>query len=102
MSGNSLVLAGQKSRFSTPAIGQTVVRMPPSPMVLQTLMQTLANLNAKVDALATRPVQVVEVRPVEVSPVEVRHVEVKQVEVKPKENAPQQKVDRKSLWDIFD
>lgn len=92
MSGNSLALAGQSSRFSTPAIGQTVVRMPPSPMVLQTLMQTLANLNAKVDALATRPPQVIEVRPVEVSP----------DEVKTPAKAPQQKVDRKSLWSIFD
>lgn len=92
MSGNSLVLAGQKSRFSIPAIGQTVVRVPPSPMVLQTLMQTLATLNDKVDALATRPPQVVEVRP----------VEIREVEVKPPAKAPQQKVDRKKLTRMFD
>jgi len=57
-----------------PGMGQTVARMPPSPMVLQMLVQTLANLSAKVDALATRP------------PAE----------------APEQKVDRKTLWSIFD
>ena len=64
MSGNSLVLAGQSSRFSPPAIGQTVVRVPPSPMVLEMLMQTLGALNQKVEALAERPAQIVEVRPV--------------------------------------
>ena len=97
MSENSLALAGQSSRFSTPAIGQTVVRVPPSPMVLQTLMQTLATLNDKVDDLAKRPPQVVEVRPVEVKP-----AEAKPVEVKPPAKAPEQKVDRKTLWSIFD
>jgi len=97
MKENSLALAGQSSRFNLPAIDQTVVRVPPSPMVLQSLMQNLANLNAKVDALATRPPHVIEV-----SPPEVKQVEVKQVEVKPKEKAPRQKVDRKSLLDIFD
>lgn len=75
-----------------PAIGQTAVRLPPSPMVLQTLMQTLATLNDKVDALATRPPQVVEVRP----------VEIREVEVKPPAKAPQQKVDRKKLTRMFD
>jgi hypothetical protein len=97
MKENSLALAGQSSRFNFPAIGQTVARVPPSPMVLHRLLQDLDNLNAKVDALATRPPQVIEVRPPEV-----RQVEVQQVEVKPKEKAPRQKVDRKSLWDIFD
>lgn len=92
MNSNNIVLAGKSSRFNTTAIGQSVVPVPPSPMVLQALMQRLTDLGQKVDALASRPQQVVEVRP----------VEVKQVEVDKPAKATEQKVNRKTLLSIFD
>jgi hypothetical protein len=56
-------------RFESPATN-TVTVNPASPMVLQGLMQILADLNRKVDALATRPPQEVTVgpRPPEMNP----------------------------------
>jgi hypothetical protein len=91
MSDKSLMVVGQTNRFERQAT-QIARPNPASPLVLQKFMQLLANLNNKVDALAARPPQIVQVKP----------VESKQVEVKPPAAKPEKKVDRKKLRDIFD
>ena len=91
MSTNSLMVVGQPGRFERAAT-QFVRPMPPSPMVLQRLMQTLSALNNKVDALAKRPAQIVEVRP----------IEAKEVKADSPAQATQKKLDRKRLLDFFD
>lgn len=92
MSENSLALAGQSRRFNTAAIGHSFRPVPSSPMVLQMLVHTLARLNQKVDDLAARPPQVIEVRP----------VAPQVVESKPPVKAPEKKVDRSKLRRMFD
>lgn len=92
MNGNSLMVVGQPNRFTRQPTIQLARPNPASPMVLQRFMQLLADLNHKVDTLATRPPQVVQVKPVESRP----------VEVKPPAKAPEEKVDRKKMRNMFD
>ena len=95
MNGNSLIAVGQPNRFARQSV-QVARPNPASPMVLQQLMQMLADLNHKVDTLAARPPQVVQVRQVESRPVEVKPP------AKSVAKAPKEKVDRKEMRTMFD
>jgi hypothetical protein len=91
MRKNNLVTVDRSRRFDRP--GTRFVRpVPPSPMVLQTLMQSLNDLQHKVDALAAKPSEIVEVKP----------VESKEVESKPSADTRDKKLNRKSLLNMFD
>ena len=95
MNGNSLMVVGQPNRFARQSV-QVARPNPASPMVLQRFMQLLTDLNHKVDTLATRPPQVIQVKPVESRPVEVKPP------AKSAAKAPEEKVDRKEMRTMFD
>ena len=66
-SENSLMMVGRPSRFGRLATTQLARPSPASPMVLQVLMQSIMDLNQKVDALtlsSPRSVVVRDVQPV--------------------------------------
>lgn len=60
MNSDKITVVARRSRFEPPTTNALAAN-PASPMVLQGLMQVLADLNRKVDALATRPRQEVAV-----------------------------------------
>ena len=62
MKRETTTVAVRRTRFEPPAANVLTVN-PTSPMVLQGLMQILADLSRKVDALATRPPQEMTVGP---------------------------------------
>ena len=91
-SSNSLMVVDRPGRFARPGTTSLAPPTSTSPMVLQILMQSIDALNHKVDALATRTPQPMQVRPVEVKP----------AETEPQAGAPEKKLDRAKLRDIFD
>ena len=91
------MVVNRPRRFERMSTTQLARPAPASPMVLQMLMQSIVQLNQKVDAIAVRSSQLPEVRAVESAP-----IEAGQVEVKPPARTTRQEVDRKSLLDIFD
>jgi len=89
------MVVGQPNRFARQTT-QIARQKLASPLVLQKFMQLLADLNHKVDTLAARPPQVVQVKSVESRPVEVKPP------AKSAAKAPEEKVDRKKMRNMFD
>jgi len=67
MKRETTTVAVRRTRFEPPAANTLTVN-PASPAVLQGLMQILADLSHKVDALAIRPPQEVTVSPAQPAP----------------------------------
>jgi hypothetical protein len=63
MNTSKISVIARRSRFE-PSVGSALVANPASPLVLQGLLQILANLEQKVDALTIRSQQGVTVAPV--------------------------------------
>ena len=84
MSTNSLMLVNRPSPFQQ-VRAQRVVRNEASPILVQTLMQNLSDLNRKLDALAVRSVQVPQA-----------------IEAEEAKDATVSRVDRRRLTEIFD
>ena len=96
-SSNNLMVVNRPRRFERIGTTQLARPAPASPMVLKMLMQSILQLNQKVDAIAVRRSQPLEVRAEESAPIKAR-----QVEINPPARTIRQKVDRKGLLDIFD
>ena len=92
---NNLMVVSRPSGFekTTPTLVNRP--SPASPMVLQMLMQSIMALNQKVDNLAIRNSQPLEVGSNTTAP-----IEVQQVEVNPP--ASKQQLDRNRMREIFD
>ena len=105
-SENSLMMVGRPSRFGRLATTQLARPSPASPMVLQVLMQSIMDLNQKVDALALSSPRSVVVRDVQPVPEEVgpqsTALEVRQTRESQPTFQPEVKVNRSRLLDIFD
>lgn len=101
MRAEPIAVVARPRRFE-PSTTTSLAQNPASPMVLQGLMQILADLNRKVDALATRPVQQVTVSPVQARPKALPEPEVKEdTAVEPPPTRKRQ-IDRSRLLDFFD
>lgn len=94
---------GQPGRFAATQ-SHLARRAPASPMVLQHLMQGMANLAQKVDALAVSQEKAMSVRHAQAiaRPVESREVRVESAESSLPQSQRSTKVNRSSLLDIFD
>ena len=100
MRRETTTVAVRRTRFEPPAANALTVN-PASPMVLQGVMQILADLNRKVDALAARPPQEVTVGPrqPEVNP----PVETESpADTTALAKTPARRINRLRLRDIFD
>lgn len=100
MKTNTIPVVTRRTRFEPPTTNALAVN-PTSPMVLQGVMQILADLNRKVDALAARPPQEVTVSPapsVPKAPVETESPVYTTVLAK----TPTPRINRLRLRDIFD
>jgi hypothetical protein len=100
MRRETTTVAVRRTRFEPPAANALTVN-PTSPMVLQGVMQILADLNRKVDALATRPPQEVTVSPapsVPKAPVET----ASPADTTALAKTPAPRINRLRLRDIFD
>lgn len=100
MRRETTTVAVRRMRFELPTTNALAVN-PASPMVLQGLMQILADLNRKVDALATRPTQEVTISPAlpkPTSPVETESP----AEATTPAKTPKPRINRSRLLDFFD
>ena len=103
MNQQSAIVLGQPVSFYRPPPGQLVRPVPPSPMVVQTLIGAIQALGQKVDALAGAVN-----RPAFVSTTAiVRQVKSRELEGEPVEeampaSAPRTKVNRSKLLKMFD
>ena len=100
MTPETTTVVARRTRFEPPTTSALAVNAA-SPMVLQGLMQILADLNRKVDALATRPPQEVTVpsaQPAPKSPAETQPP----ADTTALAKAPESKVDRSKLLRFFD
>ena len=104
MGANSLMVIGQRGRLggtSTPLTRQA----PASPIVLKHLMQAIANLGQKVDALAVRDTQVPQVMPrhiVSSKTIPVESTEIDYDDSPPPTQQRNTRVRRSSLLEFFD
>ena len=105
-SQNRLTLVKPSSRFERLTTTQLARPSPTSPMVLQMLMQSIMNLDQKVNALALREPRSVVVRDDQPSPKEVGSqsttVTVRPVQEQPPTSQREVKIKRSKLLDIFD
>ena len=100
MDADKITVVARPKRFEPPTT-TTLAQNPASPMVLQGLMQILADLNRKVDALAARPRQEVMVAPVQAKAEPPATVEVPE-DTTALTKAPRGRIDRSRLLDFFD
>ena len=104
---NSLAPVTQLQRFVRPPAGQLATTPRASPMTVQALLESIARLNEKLDALAVRTQQPIEVQRQKLSrpmakPVDSREVLPGEPETTAPRNRPRVRVNRSSLLDIFD
>ena len=107
MDQKSAIVLGQPRSFYRPAPGQLVRPVPPSPMVVQTLIGAIQALGQKMDALAVtaqRPVDLSAFIPTTalVRQVESRELEAEPVDDAPPVPAPRTKVNRNKRLEFFD
>jgi len=100
MNRDKIAVIARRTRFEPPTTNALAVN-PASPMVLQGLMQILADLNRKVDALATRPPQEVTVSPVQPTPTSLVEVESPADTTAPAKTS-KPRIKRSRLLDFFD
>lgn len=84
---NSTMVVSRPRQFARPGNAQALMPAPSSPMVLKVLLQSILDLNQRMDALAVRQAQPPVVRQVETSPPEKKRRKI---------------LDRDKLRDIFD
>ena len=102
-SNSSLMVVGRPGRFERQPTNTLARPGPTSPMVLQMLMQSILELNHKVDTMVTTRPQPLDVRPVPTGAIEARATQINTVENgRTKDAGPAVKVDRSRLLDIFD
>lgn len=94
---NSMMVVSRPGRFEKTAPTLEARASPTSPMVLQMLMQSIMTLNQKVDDLAVRKSQPLEMRPNTAAPIEVHQTKVHTLAP-----TPRQEVDRRHLHKMFD
>lgn len=104
---NHLAPTTQIQRFVRPPAGPLATTPRASPMTVQALLESIARLNEKLDALTVRAQQPIEVQRQEVSrpmakPVDSREVLPVEPETTAPRNRPRVRVNRSSLLDIFD
>ena len=97
-----------RRRFEPPS-ANPVVANPPSPAVLQGLIQMLANCNQemaalskKVDALATRTPREVTITPASAEPKALPEAAAEADTAEEPKPAPRRRLDRSKLLDFFD
>ena len=101
MNNEKIAVVARRSRFEPPTTNALAAN-PTSPMVLQGVMQILAGLDRKLDALATRPPQeaAVPAQPKAEAPVEVEKPEdTTALTETPK---PKLRINRARLLSFFD
>ena len=96
MGTNNLTVIRKPGNFTNPGTMQLARPAPASPVVLQMLMQSMVNLNQKVDALTLRGSQIPATTSRQTKLVESRDVQTES------ETHRRTKVNRSSLLDIFD